>query len=65
MVYCLQGDEDRPGLTITWRDGRQQYQPEFSLSAEASAFLFQRSEEISQITLVLPTDLLFTDRVYD
>ena len=58
VVYQID-DIKTPGITIYWNDGRQQSLQQLFLSAEICKELFNRSGNISQISLLLNTNLLF------
>ena len=60
VVYQLKEDVD-PFIHITWHDGAEQTLKELTLSVEQSAELFQRSNRIRQLTLVLGTGDLFSE----
>ncbi len=61
IIYRLD-DDVKPGLCIHWRDGSSKSGDDLSLSAEESTMLFQRSGKIEQLTLVLNSNLLFSEQ---
>lgn len=52
IIYRLVNDSE-PGIAIAWHDGKEQHVADFSLSAEVSAELFQRTGRIRQLTVTL------------
>jgi hypothetical protein len=60
IVYRLDDDAD-PELSITFDDGTQLTFRQLTLPAEESSELFRRSGRIRQLSLVLGTNLLFSE----
>lgn len=60
FVYQL-NDDEQPSMTITFKDGHSESREALHLTAQESKHLFKRDGEITQVTLILNSNMLLAE----